>query len=397
VKKLHNGQRKLGLGTTRRDFLKGSGLGILAANAPLAVPPLVATAARDASPQPALFSPGAKWIWDGSDRWAYHQYIQARRKFRVTPEEMDRISGGEHTALVITADAYYQAWVNGRVVGTGPAKSAENRRSVDTWEIAPFLSAGENELAVVALSVGLGLMTYCAAEAGLIFELDLGGRRIPSDANTEVRPDPARQRRTARRWVLPCLEDIDGAAPGLPWKPATVVSKTIELYPRRVPLPTRQVLTSKRVLAAEFVNVPNVQISMRLRPYLTDGEEKRRHNHFTTPAYVVTDIISPADQTLELTPTLGHVTWFFGGKLLFEGSGWERRLERLPRVTLALSKGPNRLVGVHNRLNHFEDVSLAGFAQEPVEFKNPFGRGGLSGRAYLTGRGCRRRAGARSA
>lgn len=90
--------KKLGGKTTRRGFLKGSGLGLLAANVPLPVPPLVATTASDASPQPALFSPGAKWIRDGSDRWAYHRYIQARREFRLTPEEMKRISGGEHAA-----------------------------------------------------------------------------------------------------------------------------------------------------------------------------------------------------------------------------------------------------------------------------------------------------------
>ncbi len=365
-------------GPTRRDFLKGSGLGVLAAGVPIA--PLADTPAAESSlgaapADSALFSAAAKWIWDGSDRWSYHHYIQARRKIRLSGEEMARISAGARAALTITADAYYQAWLNGRLIGAGPAKSAENRRSVDTWEIAPFLSPRDNELVVVALSLGLGTMTYCAAEAGLIFELDLGGRKIGSDAETEVRPDPARARRTARRWVLPCLEDIDGAAPGGPRQRATVVSKAIELYPRRVPLPTRQVLSPERRVAAEFVRVPNVQITMRLRPYLPDGEEKRRHNHFSTPAYLVTDIISPVDQSLELTPTLGHVTWYHAGRMLFEGSGWERRLERLPRVTIALKKGANRLVGVHNRQNHFEDASLAGFAKEPVEFKNPFGDG----------------------
>lgn len=189
-------------GTTRRDFLKESGLGVLAANLPMT--PIVAAPARDhaeveTASSAALFSPAAQWIWDGADRWSYHHYIQARKTFRVTLDERERVNAGACAALAITADAYYQARLNGRVIGAGPAKSAEGRRSVDSWDIASFLRAGENELEVVALSVGVGTMTYCAAEAGLIFELDLAGRKIPSDTATEVRSDPARQRLTARR------------------------------------------------------------------------------------------------------------------------------------------------------------------------------------------------------
>jgi hypothetical protein len=365
-------------GTTRRDFLKGTGLAVFAGdraapNQGKALPPESSPAA--AGMAGGLFSPDAKWIWDGTDRGAYHYYLQARRRFSLSREEKGRIAGGAGGTLIVTADAYYQAWLNGRAIGEGPAKSAEGRRSVDTWDVASLIVSGENELLIVALSVGVGTMAYCLGETGLIFELNLAGRKIVSDAQCEVRPDPARQRRTARRWVLPCLEDIDGAGPELPWEAATVVSQSIELYPRRVPLPTRQALSPRQMIAAEFVRVPNVAITLRLRPYLNDGEEKLRHNPFSTPAYLVTDIVSPIDQCLTFTPTLGNVTWYFNGRKLFEGSGWERRLERLPPATIELRNGANRLVGVHNRQNHFEDVSLAGFASAPVEFRNPFGQG----------------------
>ena len=57
---------------------------------------------------------------------------------------------------MITADAYYQAWLNGRAIGEGPAKSAEGRRSVDTWDIAALVVTGVNELLAVALSLGVG-------------------------------------------------------------------------------------------------------------------------------------------------------------------------------------------------------------------------------------------------
>ena len=366
---------------TRREFLKATGLLALsaagetwAASAEELGRPSSAASHDDSQARPALFSPQAKWIWDDSDRWSYHHYVQARRTFTVGEPDLAMVRGGAPT-LAITADAYYQAWLNGRVIGEGPAKSAEGRRSVDLWPIASLLLAGKNELLIVALSLGTGTMTYCPDEAGLIFELDLGRRRVPSDDETEVRPDPARQKRTARRWILPCIEDIDDAAEGGEWKSAKVVGKQIQIYPRRVPLPTREVLSVKRMVMAEVVRPPNVAISMRLRPYLTDGDQKRRSNPFAAPAYIVTDIVSPIDQKLTFTPTLGNVTWYFRGQKIFEGSGWRPWVQTDPPAGIDLRKGPNRLVGLHDRTNHFEDINLAGFAAQPVEFTNPFGRG----------------------
>jgi hypothetical protein len=322
-----------------------------------------------------LFSPAAKWIWDSTDRWAYHHYIQARTKFTLEPPDSRRISDQGGTTLLITADAYYQAWLNGRVIGEGPAKSAEGRRSVDAWPITSLLSVGSNELLVVALSMGAGSMTYCPGEAGLIFEIDLAGRTISSGKDTEVRADPTRRKRTARRWVLPCIEDVNATTADGEWRPATVVEKHTDLYARRVPLPTREVLPAASLVAADFVRVPNVAITMRLRPYLVEAEEKRRHNTFNTPAYIVTDIVSPTDQALVFTPTLGNVTWYFGGHKLFEGNGWLRWAQSDPPVSIKLRKGSNRLVALHSRNNHFEDISLAGFAEQPVTFSNPFGKG----------------------
>ena len=90
-----------------------------------------------------MFNNQAKWIWDRSDRKAYHHYIQARREFSVTTSQLATVA-----ELLITADAYYQVWINGQVVGHGPAKSAHGRRSVDTYDLSPFLHVGENILEV---------------------------------------------------------------------------------------------------------------------------------------------------------------------------------------------------------------------------------------------------------
>ncbi len=318
-----------------------------------------------------IFSPLARWIWDSSGRNAYHHYVEAERDFVVSDVELARIRQSGRAVLTITADAYYQASLNGRVLGQGPARSAENRRSVDRWDVMGHLIAGRNRLSVTALGMGTGTMSYCPGDAGLIFELELAGARIGSDGTTRIRPHPARQKRTPRRWEMPCIDDADASAVEGSWQKARVVPKTTDLYLRRVPLPTREELRPVRLVDARRVRLPNVAISMRLKPYLTDGEEKVLTNHFSTPAYVVTDILSPVDQTLELKPTLGNVTWYFRGERVSEGSGWSRT----PTRPIALRKGRNRLTGVHNRRNHFEDVNLAGFSSQPVQFVNPFGRG----------------------
>ena len=324
-----------------------------------------------------LFAETARWIWDQSDRWSYHHYVQARRRFTLEELAWQEIVSGQGAQLRIAADAYYQAWLNGRIIGHGPAKSAEGRRSVDTYDITNHLTNGNNELLVLALGMGVGTEAYCPAEAGLIFELDLAGQKIISDGQTEVRPDPARRRRTVRRWIMPCIEDYDATAKEEGWVSATVVEKKITLYPRRVPLPTREELIPKHFILAEEVRLPNVSVTQRLRPYLADGEQRYRCNEFSTPAYLVTDIHSPVDQTLIFTPALGQVSWYFKGHKLFDGGGWRCWIQTQPPVKIELKKGANRLVGLHNHRNHFEDINLAGYAEQPVEFVNPFGKGGF--------------------
>ncbi|MFN8006704.1 MAG: family 78 glycoside hydrolase catalytic domain [Terriglobia bacterium] len=324
-----------------------------------------------------LFSEKAHWIWDQSDRWSYHYYLQARRRFSVDSSEWQGVVTGHGATLKITADAYYQVWLNGKIVGHGPAKSAEGRRSVDSYDISEYLRTGENELDILALGMGVGTEGYSPAEAGLIFELAVASQRIVSDGQTQVKPDPARRKRTVRRWILPCMEDYDAVAADQDWMPATIVEKSTDLYARRVPLPTREILCSKRFVLAEEVRLQNISVSQRLRPYLTDGEQKRRCNEFSTPAYLVTDIHSPVDQTLTFMPALGQVTWYFGGRKLFEGSGWRSWIQTQPPVQIELKKGPNRLIGLHNHRNHFEDINLCGYAEQPVQFVNPFGKGGF--------------------
>ena len=113
-----------GQGQTRRQFPKATGLAAFSAStAPQALltggddnNPLLeprSNASDHGGPQSTkakshqeLFSSAAKWVWDSTDRRAYHHYIQARKRFTLKASELRRISGGAAATLRITADAY---------------------------------------------------------------------------------------------------------------------------------------------------------------------------------------------------------------------------------------------------------------------------------------------------
>ena len=319
----------------------------------------------------------AQWIWSGVDT-EYNDYRQVEHRFQVNAAELTAIRGAKSATLSITADSLYQVWLNGAIIGHGPAKSAKGRRSVDTYDVALGLRCGENVIEVAVLSIGVGTMCYVRDLPGIIFEIDLDRRVLAaSGSDTRMRKDGRRRQGTVRRWITPCLEDFDAAAMSEAWSPATVVKRTVDLYPRRVPLPTREVRSPQRIVLAERIILPNVSVSFRHKPYLVSAEENLRQNHFGTKSLFVTDISSPIDQTLHLTPTRGAVTWYHAGKVVVHGKGWDpwqAGTKDLPRIELRA--GLNRLIGIH-RFDHFTEINLAGRCEAPVTFINPFGAGGF--------------------
>ncbi len=307
---------------------------------------------------PRLFSPSAQWLWDSSNRKGYNYYLQARRSFQHTEETSS-------AQLLITADAYYQAWLNGKPIGHGPAKSAQGTRSVDCYEIVHLLKNGTNQLEILVLSVGVGTMNYCLGEAGFIFELRIGTQCIVSDESTQVRKDMYRTHPTVRRWVMPCLEYIEANTSPADWTSAKVVPGTKKLYPRRVPLPLRDAVVTQRLVHQDRVSLPNFSVSFRVKPALVDGPQALQSERFATPATLRLTLISECEQTLRLTPTLGAVTWKHEEKTVFDGSGWELWKTEESEPCVQLKKGRNVLVGRHKQ-NFFEDISLCGFSAYTV-------------------------------
>ena len=57
-------------------------------------------------------------------------------------------------ALRITAVTRYAAWLNGRLLGHGPARTTPGYAYYDTYDLTPLLRCGENELRVEVWSYG---------------------------------------------------------------------------------------------------------------------------------------------------------------------------------------------------------------------------------------------------
>ena len=92
----------------------------------------------------------------------------------------------------ITADSRYVLWVNDREVGRGPARSQPYRLRYDSYDLAPYLSAGRNVIAVLVTYYGRPMSFWQPAPAGsntdaaLVFEAQLGDRTLVSDDSWRV-------------------------------------------------------------------------------------------------------------------------------------------------------------------------------------------------------------------
>ena len=323
-----------------------------------------------------LFSSRARWIWDTSDRLGRNYYLRARRAFSISGKHIRTAQQPGYSKLLITADAYYQVWLNGTSLGHGPAKSPAKERFVDTYDVSSLLIEGDNLLEILVYSLGVGTMNYCQGEAGLIYEISGTGKLISSDEKTLVQRDPCRLKQTVRRWIMPYIEAIDAAQGPSSWQPANVVEKQVKLLARPVRLPSRQPMTPKRIVAIDRVKLPEFSCSFRIKPYLVAADQVARCNIYQSPAFIAIDLVSPRDQEITLVPTPGHATWYFHNQKVISSSGWDIWDSNESKPVLRLRKGANRLIGTHC-INHFEEIHLAAFTPFPIEVRNPYGSGGF--------------------
>jgi alpha-L-rhamnosidase len=111
------------------------------------------------------FSPYARWIWSGTFRTGSQQHVVFCHHF-VVPDSL------EFPRLKIAAQRDYEARLNCRLLGRGSLSDPHFQR-FDTYDVADFLTAGENELRILVYTDGGHFKTTPWPEAhGLLCEME---------------------------------------------------------------------------------------------------------------------------------------------------------------------------------------------------------------------------------
>ncbi len=116
------------------------------------------------------------WISADCDIKAKNLYFRARRKFRL-----DKLPSSQK--LHIGAESYYKLWVNGQLLGSGPARGSRSLNYFDSYEVAPFLRPGENVVAVLVQSMNIPNFVSFPSCGAVIVELE---GLLESDASWEA-------------------------------------------------------------------------------------------------------------------------------------------------------------------------------------------------------------------
>jgi len=194
---------------------------------------LLATQLLAAEPTPS-------WIWidgEGPPNWAPAASRYFRRSF-----ELEQVPAS--AKLLLTADDCFEAFVNGKRVGTG-----EDWETVYRFEVAPLLRVGRNVIAVRAENTARG-------PGALLLRLD--GLGLVSDAEFRVGPEGP------EGWERPGFDDSDwarvlviGPVGSAPWgdgpreemNPSDIIEQIIATH--RPDDPVLVVPTPRGELAAE--------------------------------------------------------------------------------------------------------------------------------------------------
>lgn len=142
---------------------------------------------------------GAKWVW--TEKNPANSYVALRKSFNLAQKPAKAI-------LNVSAESKYWLWVNGEltVYDGSPKRGATAYDAYyEQVDISNAMTAGDNTLAfMVAYNGRNGTSSVSPGKGGLLFELDLGDKKIVSDSSVKV------QRLTAYRNEALLGEDWPG-------------------------------------------------------------------------------------------------------------------------------------------------------------------------------------------
>ncbi len=179
----------------------------------------------------------AAWIWPDNPSWDLYNCYALFRAAVDVPAVPRRV-----TAFV-SADQSYHLYVNGRYVCRGPARGFQAHWPYDEVDLAGFLRAGRNVVAVRAYNPGIGTFQYVhQGAAGFLFGMRIGRVTLVSDrawkcrrqsgvqkdaiqASLQVSPQEMVDARVEPDdWMMPGFDDASWGKPiiaarwgGMPW------------------------------------------------------------------------------------------------------------------------------------------------------------------------------------
>jgi len=134
----------------------------------------------------------ARWIWPPTLERPYNTFAD----FRV---DFDLAEVPKRAPLYITADQCYVLYVNGQYAVRGPARGYQSNWPFDEVDVASFVTAGHNWLAVRAYNAGSSTFGYLhQGKAGLLCAGRWGGVDVSSGDQWLCRINPGQRRYTAR-------------------------------------------------------------------------------------------------------------------------------------------------------------------------------------------------------
>ena len=183
-----------GVDTAGAGGTSGAGAGGTAGAPPMGV---------GAQPWPAPLTQAltGQWIWQTADGPA-NTWSAFRKKLTLSSVPAD-------ARALIAADSKYWLWINGKqVVFEGGLKRGPNTSDsyVDEVDLAPYLTVGDNTIAVLVWFFGKdGFSHRSSGKGGLFFQAAAGATTIVSDQSWKVRVHAGygRQTLTAPNYRLP--------------------------------------------------------------------------------------------------------------------------------------------------------------------------------------------------
>jgi len=117
----------------------------------------------------------ANWIWYEGEASPRNSYLYARKEVEL-PAPVKRAE------FNCSADSRYQLFINGTLIGRGPARSDPRWQSYDTYDVSAHLDPGKNVIAMLIHHYGEGTASYVPGRGALLFQ----GEVMCSDGNSLV-------------------------------------------------------------------------------------------------------------------------------------------------------------------------------------------------------------------